>query len=187
MITRRFPIKARSVAAASVFAVLAAPLSPPAPFIAFAQAEELGGQPYKEPQHATPLVPEEKQEQQGAVQKQSSQLPAPGNFNCLNQPKASQNTQTLSSANPLPEKKGPLVGRVVYGKSGEEVGKVQAEVTPQGCDVTAVLVNIGGFIGIGGKQVQIPMSDLRQEGDWLVANTLTAQDIKNMQPVTARK
>ena len=67
------------------------------------------------------------------------------------------------------------------------MGKVQAEVTPQGCDVTAVLVNIGGFIGVGGKQVEIPMQELKQEGDRLVATSMSAQDIENMQPVTARK
>ena len=53
--------------------------------------------------------------------------------------------------------------------------------------MTAVLVNIGGFIGIGGKQVEIPMQELKQEGDKLVATSMSAQDIKNMQPVTARK
>jgi sporulation protein YlmC with PRC-barrel domain len=133
------------------------------------------------------LVPQGKQEQGGLVQKQGAQSPPPGTYNCLSQPKASQNTQTLSSANPLPEKKGQLVGKVVYGKGGEEVGKIQAEVTPQGCDVTAVLVNIGGFIGIGGEQVEIPMQELKQEGDKLVATSMSAQDINNMQPVTARK
>ncbi len=154
---------------------------------ASARAGELGGQKYQQPRHAMPLVPQAEPEHKGVVQKQGAQLPAPGTYNCLNQPKASQNTHTLSSANPLPEKKGQLIGKLVYGKAGEEVGKVQAEVTPQGCDVTAVLVNIGGFIGIGGKQVQIPMSDLKQEGDRLVATSMTAKDIKNMPPVTARK
>ena len=81
----------------------------------------------------------------------------------------------------------PLVGKVVYGKAGDEVDKVQAEVTLQGCDVTAVLVNIGGFIGLGGKQVEIPMGDLKQEGDRLVAASMGAEDIKNMKPVTALK
>ena len=122
--------------------------------------------------------PSGKQEQGGLVQKQGAQSPPPAIYNCLNQPQASQNTQTLSSANPLPEKKGQLVGKVVYGKGGQEVGKVQAEVTPQGCDVTAVLVNIGGFIGVGGKQVEIPMQELKQEGDRLVATSMSAQDIE---------
>jgi hypothetical protein len=31
-------------------------------------------------------------------------------------------------------------------------------------DVTAVLLNTGGFIGIGGKQMEIPMQELKQEG-----------------------
>ncbi len=53
--------------------------------------------------------------------------------------------------------------------------------------MTAVLVNIGGFIGIGGKQVEIPMQELKQEGDRLVATSKSAQDIKTMKPVTARK
>lgn len=175
-----------SLVKASLFSVLSVTFAS-APLVLSARAEEIGGQKYQEPQHATPLVPQAKQAQPGIVQKETSQLRAPGTYHCLNQSKASQNTQTLTSANPLPEKKGQLVGRAVYGKAGEEVGKVQVEVTPQGCDVTAVLVNIGGFIGVGGKQVQIPMSDLKQEGDRLVATALSAQGIKNMQPVTARK
>jgi hypothetical protein len=177
----------RTILSGSLFTVLAVASSAPGPIDLCARANEIGGQAYQEPQHATPLVPQGKQEQGGVVQKQGAQFPPPGTYNCLSQPKASQNTQTLSSAHPLPEKKGQLVGKVVYGKGGEEVGKIEAEVTPQGCDVTAVLVNIGGFIGIGGKQVEIPMQELKQEGDKLVATSLSAQDIKTMQPVTARK
>ena len=177
----------RIILSGGLLVVLTVASSAPDPIGLCARANEIGGQVYQEPQHATPLVPQGKQEQGGFVQKQGAQSPPPGIYNCLNQPKASQNTQTLSSANPLPEKKGQLVGKVVYGKGGQEVGKVQAEVTPQGCDVTAVLVNIGDFIGVGGKQVEIPMQELKQEGDRLVATSMSAQDIENMQPVTARK
>ncbi len=186
MIPRHPHFRTRIVAKFRLFDALAVALVL-AMTTAPARTDEIGGQNYQQPQHATPLLPQAKSEHQGVVQKQGAQSPPPGTYDCLNQPKASQNTQTFASANPLPEKMGPLVGKVVYGKGGEEVGKVQAEVTPQGCDVTAVLVNIGGFIGIGGKQVEIPMSDLKQDGDRLIATSLTAQDIKNKQPVTARK
>ena len=96
-----------------------------------ARANEIGGQTYQEPQHATPLAPQGKQEQGGLVQKQGAQSPPPGTYDCLNQPKASQNTQTLSSANPLPEKKGQLVGKVVYGKGGEEVARSRPRLRPR--------------------------------------------------------
>jgi sporulation protein YlmC with PRC-barrel domain len=179
-------LRAKIILPASLFTILAVTWSAPAPLACSARAEEIGGQKYQEPQHASPLVPQGKQQQSGPVQKQGAQFPPPGTYTCLNQPKASQNTQTLSSANPLPEKAGSLLGKPVYGKTGGHVGDVQAEVTPQGCNITAVLVGIHGFIGIGGKQIEIPMQELKQEGDKLVATTMSAQEIRNLKPVTAR-
>jgi len=101
---------------------------------------------------------------QGTLQKSESHGPPPGIYNCLSNPKAGPNTQTLSSANPIPQKNGQYVGKIVYGRDGEQVGKVESEVSPQGCDVTAVLADIGGFIGLGGKQAEIPMQDLKVRG-----------------------
>ncbi len=165
-------LRAKITLLAGLFAVLEVTWSALAPVGVSARAEEIG---------------QGKQEHPGIVQKEGSQFPAPRTYNCLNKPKASENTQTLSSANPLPEKAGSLLGKPVYGNAGGHVGDVQAEVTPQGCNVTAVLVGIHGFIGIGGKQIEIPMTELKLQGNRLVATTMTARQIRKLKPVTARR
>jgi PRC-barrel domain len=121
------------------------------------------------------------------VQKQGAQLPPPGTHKCSRPPQSADNAHTLSSALPLPEKAGRLLGKPVCGKTGEHIGDVQAEVTPQGCTVTAVLIGIHGFIGIGGKQIEIPMTELKLQGNRLIARRMTARQIIKLQPVTARK
>ena len=83
----------RIILSGGLLAVLTVASSAPGPIGLCARANELGGQAYQEPQHATPLVPQGKQEQGGLVQKQGAQSPPPAIYNCLNQPKASQNTQ----------------------------------------------------------------------------------------------
>ena len=83
----------RIILSGSLLTVLTVVSSAPGPIGLSARANEIGGQVYQEPQHATPLVPQGKQEQGGLVQKQGAQSPPPGTYNCLSQPKASQNTQ----------------------------------------------------------------------------------------------
>ncbi len=52
-----------------------------------------------------------------------------------------------------------LDGATVYGVQGEEIGEV-GELTLSGEEAESVVVDFGGFLGIGERRVEIPFSDL---------------------------
>lgn len=72
-----------------------------------------------------------------------------------------------------------LVGKDLYGANGEEVGEI-SNVLIEGGDASAVLVDVGGFLGIGSKTVAIPVDDLQVGQDRVTAAGLTEESAKNM-------
>jgi sporulation protein YlmC with PRC-barrel domain len=73
-----------------------------------------------------------------------------------------------------------LVGQTVYGSNGEEIGEIQDIVTRQGTQSPEALVGVGGFLGIGERNVAIPLSQIRQDGDRLTT-THTKESLGAMQ------
>lgn len=75
-----------------------------------------------------------------------------------------------------------LVGKDIYGANNEKIGDVKDVVMDQSSNqVTAVVADIGGFLGIGSKTVAIPINQLRAEGDdRIVATGLTKQQAENL-------
>lgn len=71
-----------------------------------------------------------------------------------------------------------LVGKDVYGANNERVGEVKDVVVGPGNKVNAVLVDVGGFLGIGAKTVSLPLEQLKAEGDRVVASNLTKEQAK---------
>jgi sporulation protein YlmC with PRC-barrel domain len=57
-----------------------------------------------------------------------------------------------------------LVGRDVLDVEGAKVGKVSDTVVDQDHRVEAVVVEVGGFLGIGAKPVQLDASNLQADG-----------------------
>ena len=78
-----------------------------------------------------------------------------------------------------------LVGKDLYGANNEKVGEVDNVVMGPDNKANSVLVDIGGFLGMGAKTVAIPVAQLRAEGDRLVAQNLTKEQAKNMQEYKA--
>lgn len=74
-----------------------------------------------------------------------------------------------------------LVGKELYGANNEKVGEVDNVLMGPNNQANSVLVDIGGFLGMGAKTVAIPVSQLRAEGDRLVAQNLTKEQARNMQ------
>ncbi|MBF0394296.1 MAG: PRC-barrel domain-containing protein [Alphaproteobacteria bacterium] len=63
-----------------------------------------------------------------------------------------------------------LIGKTLTNQQGEDVGEVSdVVVTPQG-QVQAVVIDRGGALGLGGKQVALQWSDLSIRGDQLMVN-----------------
>lgn len=70
-----------------------------------------------------------------------------------------------------------LEGKAVYGAEGESIGDISDVLISQDGSVNAVIIGVGGFLGIGEKDVAVDMSALQlgpgmtqQEADQAAAN-----------------
>ncbi len=73
-----------------------------------------------------------------------------------------------------------LVGKSVQGADREEVGEIDDVVMAEGGKVESVLVDVGGFLGIGAKRIAIPVANLEVQGDTVVATGLTRKQAEAM-------
>jgi hypothetical protein len=62
-----------------------------------------------------------------------------------------------------------ISGTEVVNDSGQKIGEAESVVRERSTDEMDAVVSVGGFLGIGSKDVTIPLRDLRMEGDRLVA------------------
>ena len=69
-----------------------------------------------------------------------------------------------------------LRGRDVIGREGEELGEVSRVVRSNG--QVYVIVETGGFLGVGEREAPLALSDLRLRGDQLVAPGLTEERVE---------
>lgn len=58
-----------------------------------------------------------------------------------------------------------LEGQTVYGSDGESIGEVDELVLGDQGEISEVVVDVGGFLGIGEKPVALPFSDLQISQD----------------------
>jgi len=76
-----------------------------------------------------------------------------------------------------------LEGATVYGADDHKVGKVD-HVHGQGA-TSSVIVDVGGFLGVGAKPVSVPISDLdfmRDEDGYIHAVTKWTKDQLKQMP-----
>jgi PRC-barrel domain len=59
----------------------------------------------------------------------------------------------------------PLVGLSAFSSDGNKAGDVRAVKTAPDGKITAILVKVGGFLGFGGKIVEVPESKFTQRGE----------------------
>jgi PRC-barrel domain protein len=63
----------------------------------------------------------------------------------------------------------------LHGSTGERLGRVDEVLQTRGGRIVAVSVQIGGFLGVGGREVVLMLDQLRREGDRLVTPLGQAQ------------
>ena len=63
----------------------------------------------------------------------------------------------------------------IYGPSGEEIGEVDAVLVDASAKPVAVAADVGGFLGMGEKDVVIGLDQLAQDGDHLKVNLTKEQ------------
>jgi sporulation protein YlmC with PRC-barrel domain len=80
-----------------------------------------------------------------------------------------------------------LEGQTVYGSNGDSIGDVSTLVLDDGGEIDRVVVDVGGFLGIGEKPVALPFDELQieQNGDGMnsidVTTDHTQEELESME------
>jgi sporulation protein YlmC with PRC-barrel domain len=90
-------------------------------------------------------------------------------------------TGAAGTDNPIYGMRGDqIVGKTLYGVNGEEIGEIDNVVMRMGGLRPEALVDVGGFLGIGGREVAVPLDQIQLVGDRLTT-TMTKDSIGSMQ------
>ena len=73
---------------------------------------------------------------------------------------------------------GDLIGESVYNTGGENMGEIEDIVVNRGDNAIAALIGMGGFLGIGEKQVAVLLSDLEMRDGNIIVTNLTRTDFQ---------
>lgn len=91
-----------------------------------------------------------------------------------------QSQQAQQSLEQLAAQGDKVIGKDLYGANQEKVGSVKDVVVGPDGKLKAVLVDVGGFLGIGAKTVAVPTEQLTVKGEQVVAANLTKQTAESM-------
>lgn len=99
---------------------------------------------------------------------------------------AASTVMTMYTANPADVRASKLMGTNVYNLKDENIGEVSDLVIDNGKTIKAVVVSVGGFLGMGERNVAISPASVvlneQRDGSFrLVVNT-TKDDLKNAAP-----
>lgn len=90
--------------------------------------------------------------------------------------------QTIVTDNPVYGMRGEqIVGQTVYGVDGEAIGEVEDVVGGPGATRADAVVSVGGFLGMGERDVVIPLDRIQSSGDRLTTD-MTRAELEAMQP-----
>jgi len=85
----------------------------------------------------------------------------------------------LTMAPPATADTGKLIGRNIKNAEGETIGEIKSIYIDKGGKVDSVMVGVGGFLGVGDREVRIAWSDLRiSDNGEEVAVNMTRDELK---------
>lgn len=74
-----------------------------------------------------------------------------------------------------------IVGQSLYGSDGEEIGEINNVVLSAAGGDPAAVVGVGGFLGIGERNVTIPLSDIDMGAEDRLTTSMTKDQISELQ------
>ena len=94
---------------------------------------------------------------------------------------ATSDSMKRSTPAPVAADAGKLIGRSVSNPQNEKIGKVESVYVTSDGKVDSVLVSVGGFLGIGDREVKLGWNDLQvmDNGEKVVVN-MTKDELKAM-------
>ena len=75
--------------------------------------------------------------------------------------------------------------RGMHNRAGEKIGTVSDLIVASDGTIAAALVNVGGFLGIGEKEVAVPFSSIelvRNDNDWRLVVDATKDALRDAPP-----
>jgi len=96
---------------------------------------------------------------------------------------AASDSMKSSTPAPVAADAGKLIGRSVSNPQNEKIGKIESVYVTSDGKVDSVLVSVGGFLGIGDREVKLGWNDLQvmDNGEKVVVN-MTKDELKAMAP-----
>lgn len=74
-----------------------------------------------------------------------------------------------------------IIGSTVYDVQNEDIGSVKDVVLNHDGKVSAVVLDVGAFLGMGGKYVAVALNDLKTDNDRLTLHQTKSQ-LQSAQP-----
>jgi len=73
-----------------------------------------------------------------------------------------------------------IIGTPVYNEQGEKVGDIDDLIVTPDRTLSYAIVSVGGFLGLGGRLVAIPVEQIRAERDKLILPRATKEELKKV-------
>ena len=73
-----------------------------------------------------------------------------------------------------------LIGAPVYNEQEERVGSIDDLIISPDRSVSFAVVSVGGFLGLGGRLIAIPVEQLREEKDRLILPGATKEALAKL-------
>ena len=74
-----------------------------------------------------------------------------------------------------------LIGSTVYDVQNQDIGSIKDVVVGHDGKVSAVVIDVGAFLGMGGKNVAVALNDLKTDNNRLTLNQSKSQ-LQTAQP-----
>lgn len=92
----------------------------------------------------------------------------------MSTPMSTSSDKVMTQAQPNEWRTSKLIGVDIYGPDNQKVGDVNEVLIDRSGQVKAVVVGVGGFLGIGEKDVAIPFDQVQWSNQPRNANTTAA-------------
>ena len=109
----------------------------------------------------------------------------------MNKPEPAPTPAPQTAPTPAPQapakptaanEKHPMVGQNALSSDGSKMGDIRAVKTGPDGKVTAIRIKVGGFLGFGGKFVEVPSTKFTQKGDTIQLG-YTSDELSNLPEV----
>ena len=89
-------------------------------------------------------------------------------------------TTEVTQAIAIGHRASKLIGAPVYNEQDEKVGSIDDLIVTPDRALSYAIVSVGGFLGLGGRLVAIPVEQIRAERDKLILPGATKEELKKV-------